>query len=139
MCIRDSHSTLQYLDNIVSIIKELQEEIDFTFLVIADKNPELPLKDFQFVPWAAATEIQDLLRMDIGSMPLQADTWSEGKCGFKLIQYLSLAIPALASPVGVNKVIIQEGINGYPVSYTHLDVYKRQAERDDRSKSGPLA
>ncbi len=108
-----SHSTLQYLDNIVSIIKDLQEEIDFTFLVIADKNPELPLKDFQFVPWSAATEIQDLLKMDVGIMPLQADAWSEGKCGFKLIQYLSLAIPALASPVGVNKVIIQEGINGY--------------------------
>ncbi|OSZ81882.1 group 1 glycosyl transferase [Chitinophagaceae bacterium IBVUCB1] len=108
-----SHSTLPYLDNIISVINALQAKHDFTFLVIADKNPELPLKSFQFVPWNAATEIEDLLRMDIGIMPLKADAWSEGKCGFKLIQYLSLAIPALASPVGVNSVIIQQGENGY--------------------------
>jgi glycosyltransferase involved in cell wall biosynthesis len=51
--------------------------------------------------------------MDIGIMPLKDDAWSEGKCGFKLIQYLSLGIPAVASPVGVNKVIIEEGVNGF--------------------------
>ena len=41
-------------------------------------------------------------------MPLPSDPWSEGKCGFKLIQYLSLGIPAVASPVGVNRIIIGE-------------------------------
>ncbi len=108
-----SHSTLPYLNNIIDIISQLQQKHDFTFIVIADKNPELPLKDFQFIPWSASIEISDLLKMDIGIMPLLADAWSEGKCGFKLIQYLSLAIPAIASPVGVNNVIIQNGVNGY--------------------------
>ena len=46
-------------------------------------------------------------------MPLERDLWSEGKCGFKLIQYLSLGIPAVADPVGVNKDIIEQNINGY--------------------------
>ena len=46
-------------------------------------------------------------------MPLKVGPWFEGKCGFKLIQYLSLGIPAVASPVGVNCSIIEEGINGY--------------------------
>jgi glycosyltransferase involved in cell wall biosynthesis len=49
----------------------------------------------------------------IGLMPLTADEWSEGKCGFKLIQYLSLGIPSVSSSVGVNKKIIEEGVNGY--------------------------
>ncbi|MBS1689230.1 MAG: glycosyltransferase [Bacteroidetes bacterium] len=108
-----SHSTLSYLDDIMPVIRELQEEIDFTFLVIANKKPELNLRDWEFIPWNETTEVQDLLRMDIGIMPLHSDAWSEGKCGFKLIQYLSLGIPAVASPVGVNKDIIEEGINGY--------------------------
>ena len=46
-------------------------------------------------------------------MPLKDDTWSEGKCGFKLIQYLSLGIPAVANSVGVNKIIIEHGVNGF--------------------------
>ena len=108
-----SHSTLKYLDDILPVIRELQEELDFSFLVIADKSPELGLKDGRFIPWNTQTEIEDLLRIDIGLMPLPHDPWSEGKCGFKLIQYLSLGIPALASPVGVNSAIIEEGRNGY--------------------------
>ena len=113
-----SHSTLKYLDDIMPVLQELQKELDFTFVVIADKKPELPLKNWEFVPWNADTEIVDLLRLDIGVMPLTPDTWSEGKCGFKLIQYLSLGIPAVASPVGVNPVILQEGESGFLASTT---------------------
>lgn len=108
-----SHSTLKYLDDVVPVLQQLQEKHDFTFLVIADKKPELPLKDWQYISWNPATEIDDLLKIDIGLMPLTPDPWSEGKCGFKLIQYLSLGIPALASPVGVNTIIVEEGRNGY--------------------------
>lgn len=108
-----SHSTLKYLHLIEPLLVELEKQIDFSFLVIADKKPELSLKAWSFVPWNAETEIADLQQLDIGVMPLTADPWSEGKCGFKLIQYLGLGIPAVASPVGVNKTIIAQGENGF--------------------------
>jgi glycosyltransferase involved in cell wall biosynthesis len=108
-----SHSTLFYLDEIIPVLSELQEEQAFTFLVIADKKPSIDLKDWQFVQWDEATEGADLLRMDIGIMPLKPDAWSEGKCGFKLIQYLSAGIPAIADPVGVNKTIVENRQNGF--------------------------
>ena len=108
-----SHSTLKYLDRLLPVIRKLQDEEEFTFLVIADKRPEFKLKDWQFVSWNAGTEIEDLIKIDIGLMPLPHDVWSEGKCGFKLIQYLALGIPALADPVGVNRDIIDQGLNGF--------------------------
>lgn len=107
-----SHSTLKFIDELIPVLKMLQEEIPFTFLVIADKRPTLDLKYWEFCPWNEQTEIEDLLKIDIGVMPLKNDAWSEGKCGFKLIQYLSLGIPAIANSVGVNKQIIEDGRNG---------------------------
>lgn len=108
-----SHSTLPYLNMVTDVLKEIEEEYNTNFIVIANKQPSLPLKNLKFIPWNEQTEIEDLLKIDIGIMPLVADKWSEGKCGFKLIQYLSLGIPSVASPVGVNKAIISEGVTGF--------------------------
>ena len=72
-----------------------------------------PFKSLRFVPWSKETEIQDLLQFDIGLMPLTDDVWAKGKCGFKALQYMALCIPVLASPVGVNTIIIDDHINGF--------------------------
>ncbi len=108
-----SHSTLKFLDELMPVLQRLQKVYDFTFIVIADKKPQLPLEKWTFLPWNEQTEISDLLQIDIGVMPLKNDDWSEGKCGFKLIQYLSLGIPAVANSVGVNKLIVEDGVNGF--------------------------
>jgi glycosyltransferase involved in cell wall biosynthesis len=108
-----THSTLKYLMPIVPVLQKLEQEINFEFCVIANKNPELPLKSFRFILWNKETEISDLQRFDVGLMPLTDDRWSNGKCGFKALQYMSLGIPALVSPVGVNADIVDHAINGY--------------------------
>jgi glycosyltransferase involved in cell wall biosynthesis len=65
------------------------------------------------VEWSPQNEVTELATCQIGIMPLTKDEWSEGKCGFKLIQYLALEIPAVSSAVGVNKKIIDDGVNGF--------------------------
>lgn len=113
-----SQSTLKFLEPIIPVLESLREKFNFEFVIIADKAPSFELGFALFVPWNQATEIEDLLQLNIGIMPLDNDPWCEGKCGFKLIQYLSLGIPAVASPIGVNKIIVDDGVNGYLCSST---------------------
>jgi glycosyltransferase involved in cell wall biosynthesis len=108
-----SNSTIKYL----SLIEEPLKKIERTFpsvviRIIADKKPDLNFISLNFVPWNVETEIQDLMMIDIGIMPLPDDEWSKGKCGFKALQYLALQIPAVVSAVGVNNEIVEHGVNG---------------------------
>lgn len=111
-----THSTLKYLQAIVPVLQELQSEIEFNFILIADKNPQLELRNYTFVPWNKKKEWEDLQKIDIGIMPLDHSEWEEGKCGFKAIQYMALGIPALASPTKANCTIIENGQNGFVCS-----------------------
>lgn len=108
-----SHSTLQYLTPLVPTMDELCKKHNIKFIVIANKNPSLPITGFEFVPWNQSTEVSDLHKFDIGIMPLTDDIWSQGKCGFKAIQYGASGIPALVSPVGVNTEVVKDGLTGF--------------------------
>ena len=107
-----THTTLHNLEEIEHLIPELKKEIDFDFYIISNKPPQWDF-DFIYKKWEEETELEDLLKMHIGLMPLKKGPWFEGKCGFKLIQYLACGIPAVASPVGVNPKIVRHGTDGF--------------------------
>lgn len=111
-----THSTMKYLESLFPIFRELEESYDFELLVISNAPPSEQLKSLRYIHWEQGSEIEDLMKMDLGVMPLDVhveEAFSKGKCGFKLIQYLSLGIPALASDIGVNSQIIEHGKNGF--------------------------
>ena len=67
----------------------------------------------RFYPWRESEELARLREMDIGLMPLQDDAWARGKCGLKALLYMSVAVPPVCSPVGVNQEIVADGENGF--------------------------
>ncbi len=137
-----SHSTLMYLDPILPVLQELQNEHDFQFVVIANKDPNLPLKNYQFIKWTEENEVSDLQHLDIGIMPLENTEWAKGKCGFKLIQYGAVGIPSVASPVGVNSEVLIDEKTGYLASSTQewkTCLEKLLKDPELRSKMGQAA
>ncbi|MEW6008481.1 MAG: glycosyltransferase family 4 protein [Candidatus Omnitrophota bacterium] len=68
---------------------------------------------FICIDWLSVNELPEAIRsFDIGVMPLVDDNQAKGKCGFKALLYMASAVATVASPVGVIRDIIQDGING---------------------------
>lgn len=65
------------------------------------------------IAWTEQTEAASIASFDIGIMPLLDGSFERGKCGYKLIQYMACGLPVVASPVGVNRQIVEHGVNGF--------------------------
>jgi glycosyltransferase involved in cell wall biosynthesis len=63
--------------------------------------------------WRAATEVEDLRRLQVGLVPVPQTPWTPHKFYLKLVQYMALGIPPVATPLGANRVVIDDGVTGF--------------------------
>ena len=108
-----SHRSLPWVSLVSSSLQALRRRRPFRLLVVGVEHFEIPGVEVECRPWSAASEVRDLWDMDLGIMPLPDEPWARGKCGMKAIQYMGIGIPAVVSPVGANREIVQDGVTGF--------------------------
>ena len=110
-----SHSTSQYLYLLESVLQNISITHSVKILVIGDASFNIDGIELEAQPWRESTEVDDLRRIDIGLYPLPDEPWVYGKSGLKALQYMALGIPTVASAVGMNFKVIEDGISGFLV------------------------
>lgn len=105
--------TAQYLHLVRSALAEVFQGGKGRLVLVGSGQIELKGVPTEFRRWSEKTEIEDLQSFDVGIMPLPDEPWERGKCGYKLIQYMACGKPVVASPVGINKQIVEEKVNGF--------------------------
>jgi glycosyltransferase involved in cell wall biosynthesis len=105
---------LAYVRHIQPALRRLNKQFpNLKLKIVSDKPLQLDGIKIDNQIWRAETEQQNLASFDIGIMPLWDSVWTRGKCGYKILQYMGVGTPVVASDVGVNSQIIKSGENGF--------------------------
>jgi glycosyltransferase involved in cell wall biosynthesis len=108
--------TMRYLQGIQEALKIVCKDNGARLRTIGAASIALDGVPIEAKSWSESTEVEEMQKFDVGIMPLADGLWERGKCGHKLIQYMGCSRPVVASPVGANSMIVEEGKTGFLAS-----------------------
>lgn len=108
-----SPSTVGNLQVIHGPLQTLTRRNDLSVLLIGADDFGLPDVPHTGIRWNAETEVEDLRRLNVGLLPVPLNPWTPHKFYLKLVQYMALGIPAVATPLGSNPIVIEDGRTGF--------------------------
>ena len=109
-----SPSTVRHLLRIEEPLLRLHRETGAVLSVVGGSLDGTALDAMATtMPWSEANQRSTLATADVGVMPLPDGPFERGKSGYKLLQYGAAGLPAVASPVGENRTILDRfGLSG---------------------------
>jgi glycosyltransferase involved in cell wall biosynthesis len=97
-----SQTTSKNIIQIIPALKRILDETNSEIILIGfNKNLDIGI-DCSIIKWDKNLEVEQMKCFDIGIMPLDDNLFNNGKCGFKLIQYMACGIPTIATPLEAN-------------------------------------
>ncbi len=107
-------SGLRFLSQLVPAFELLGLKLNnegkiLRILVVCDYPLKYEAENFVLdnIKWKRDIAIEKMKEAHIGLMPLEDTEETRGKCGFKLIQYMSIGLPVVVSNVGMNVLIMK--------------------------------
>ncbi len=110
-----SPTTVPYFELLIPVFTKLKQRFGeaISFTLLGDGNYFNEALQIKGISWTSENEVPTINTFDIGIMPMPDDEWSKGKCAMKGIQYMALGIATVMTGVGMNKEVIQDGVNGF--------------------------
>jgi len=104
---------LHYLKSIAHALEKLNDKYkNIKLKIVCDDFFDLNNIEVIKKIWRPEDVEEDLKSFDVGVMPIKDDLWTRGKCGLKVVQYLAAGVPAVVSPVGLNRDLAIPGKTG---------------------------
>ncbi len=122
---------INYKNDLLTLIKpleELGENYNIRLVVIGalgqkeihqsfSKMKNVMVEIVDSIDWADTVAVPSAIsNFDIGLYPLLNNEYNQYKCGGKLLEYMAMEVPPIASPVGENKLLIKNGEDGFLAS-----------------------
>ncbi|MBU8923105.1 MAG: glycosyltransferase family 4 protein [Bacteroidales bacterium] len=106
-----TYSNLPFLEALQPAIRRVFEaRPDVKLRISSDRHPklnDLPSDRVEYEPWSVQGEVAFINSLDIGLMPLADNAWSQGKCSYKMLLYLSCQVAVVVSPIGMNSEVLE--------------------------------
>jgi len=103
------------LDTVIEPLARLHESHGAKLSIVADEPMSFENVPVEFIPWSWDIEVPSMHRCQIALVPVKPDNWSPWKFFYKLVQCMSMGLPVVASPIGSNVEIIEDGRTGFLV------------------------
>jgi glycosyltransferase involved in cell wall biosynthesis len=100
---------LDFLDVLETVFTRLQRDGVARLRVVCSTPWRGPS---EFKRWRLADEHSLFDAFSIGIMPLPISDYTRAKGGFKLLQYMAAGIPVIATPLGINRSLVEESGGG---------------------------
>lgn len=132
---------LKYVQSLLPVLDDAAKDIQtqnrtLSLNVVCDKPIEYKTSYLKLTntKWSRDMSVKCLQESHIGIMPLTDNKFNRGKGGFKLVQYLSIALPCIGSSVGFNNNVIDSSC-GVLIPNGQLNMWKeaisKLSDKDD--------
>jgi hypothetical protein len=111
-----SMRNLSYLEIVRSALDRLSADGVAKLEVVSSEPWNGPSS---FRRWELAEEATVFARFGVGIMPLPDTPYTRAKAGFKLLQYMAAGVPVVASPVGINRKLVDDSGSGFLAENPH--------------------
>lgn len=105
---------LRYLESLAPALRSIHSRSPFQLRVISGgyRDVRLPGIDVDARPWRAESALADMADVDVGLVPLFDSEFERAKFPFKLLQFMALGIPVVASRVGTAAELLEDERTG---------------------------